>query len=110
MKARIQPSAIHDHRMSHKMLGPGCLCPMMDANGPGFVEAAIYVPTSGEHWGKYTAACAKDVCGYCGMSFVSHALSLVLTYLYQVPLEQHYNKPGPVECYDRRGKWIQNHS
>jgi hypothetical protein len=42
--------------------------------------------------------------------FVSCTLSLVLTYLYEVPLEQHYDKPGPVERYDRRGKWIQNNS
>jgi hypothetical protein len=48
---------------------------MMDANAPDFVEAAIYVPTNGEHWGKYTAACAKEVCGYCGMSlFVAYTL------------------------------------
>ena len=52
-QARIHPSALHGHRMSHRMLGPCCLCPMMDASKPDFIEAAIYVTSDGEHAGEY---------------------------------------------------------
>jgi hypothetical protein len=39
---------------------------MMDAKESDFVEAAIYVATEGEQWGRYVASCAKDLCGYYG--------------------------------------------
>ena len=68
MEARIHPSALNDHRISHRMLGPCCLCPMLDASAPDFVEAVIDMDPSGKHAGQYVAACAKDRCGYLGKS------------------------------------------
>jgi len=35
------------------MLGPCCLCPLVDQNGPDFVEAAIYVVSTGALSGEY---------------------------------------------------------
>ena len=66
MEARVTPSSLLDHRISHRMLGPCCLCPMMDAMKPDFVEAAIYMASDGDNAGKYVATCAKDECGYFG--------------------------------------------
>jgi len=57
---------MQDHRISHRMLGPCCLCPMMDESNPDFVEAAIYKASNGDQMGEYIAACAKDKCGYVG--------------------------------------------
>lgn len=48
------------------MLGPCCLCPLINPTGPDFVEAAIYVATSGTYAGEYVTSCAKDACGYLG--------------------------------------------
>lgn len=64
--ARIPPSDMQTHRISYRMLGPCCLCPLMDINKPDFVEAAIYMATDGEQAGQFVASCAKDECGYFG--------------------------------------------
>ncbi|KIM80674.1 hypothetical protein PILCRDRAFT_89605 [Piloderma croceum F 1598] len=63
-EARISPSAMQEYHISHRMLGPCCLCPMLDANKPDFIEAAIYKASDGEHRGHFVATCAKDDCGY----------------------------------------------
>ena len=68
MQARVTPSAMQDHRISHRMLGPCCLCPMMDPMTPDFVEAAIYMASDGDNTGQYVATCVKDECGYFGES------------------------------------------
>jgi hypothetical protein len=39
---------------------------MMDITKPAFIEAAIYIATTGEQAGKYVATCAKNECGYAG--------------------------------------------
>jgi hypothetical protein len=62
----IHPSTMQDHCVSHRMLGPNCLCPMVDANKPDFIEAAIYKASVSEQAGQYVATCVKDECGYYG--------------------------------------------
>jgi hypothetical protein len=64
VEGRIPPSEMQAYRTSHRMLGPCCLCPLMDAATPNFVEAAIYMATDGEEAGQFVARCAKDACGY----------------------------------------------
>jgi hypothetical protein len=69
MEARaIHPSDLRSHRLSHRMLGPCCLCPLVDQNGPDFVEAAIYIPSTGALSGEYVASCALRKCSYFGKS------------------------------------------
>lgn len=48
------------------MLGPCCLCPMVNENGPDFVEAAMYMVTTGKFAGHYVIGCVEDRCGYLG--------------------------------------------
>lgn len=49
------------------MLGPCCLCPLVDNKMPDFVESAIFQATSGRFAGEYVAACASEPgCGYLG--------------------------------------------
>lgn len=66
-KERVRPSELQEHRMTHRVLGPCCLCPM-HASQPDFVEAAIYVLPVGPFSGQYVASCAQDRCGYFGES------------------------------------------
>jgi hypothetical protein len=45
----IEARTIEDHRaISHRMLEPRCLCPMMDPTRLNFIEAAIYVQPLGQ--------------------------------------------------------------
>src|ERR1700676_1486706 len=75
-QGRVHPSILQDHRMSNRMLGPCCLCPMTDASKPDFIKSAIYVASGGDWEGQYVATCAKDLCGYCGMPpCASHTLT-----------------------------------
>ncbi len=95
----ISPPAMQDHRISHRMRGPCCLCPLMDESKPDIVEAAIYVVSEEGQGGQYVAACAKDECGYFGKS--STVAAYVLTFLtchHQVPLERFYERPGPMKA------------
>jgi len=64
VEARIPPSEMQIHRISHRMVGPCCLCPLMDVTKPNFVEAAMDMATDGEEAGQFVARCAKDECGY----------------------------------------------
>ena len=66
MEARIHPFTLNDHHISYRMLGPCCLCPMLDASTPDFVEAVIDIDSSGKHAGQYVAACTKNRCSYLG--------------------------------------------
>lgn len=64
---RVPPSELASYRQTHRMLGPCCLCPMVDRNMPDFVESAIFLATVGHYAGEYVAACAsKSGCGYMG--------------------------------------------
>ena len=63
---RITPDAMRQYRSTNDMLGLCCLCPLINPTGPDFVEAAIYLATSGTYVGQYVASCAKDNCGYLG--------------------------------------------
>jgi hypothetical protein len=65
-EGRIQPSELRGHRQTHCVLGPGCLCPLLEASLPDFVESTIYMPTHGPWAGHYVAACARDRCAYIG--------------------------------------------
>jgi hypothetical protein len=87
------------------MLGPCCLCPLVDQNGPDFVEAAIYVVSTGALSGEYVASCALEKCGYFGRSFELPVNGkLPLTSIIQVFMERLHNKHGlPIRCYPRRG-------
>ena len=40
--ARVEPCHLQAWRVSHRVLGPCCLCPMADDAEPDFKEAAIY--------------------------------------------------------------------
>ena len=51
---------------TNDMLGPCCLCSLINPMGLDFVEAAIYLATSGAYAGEYVASCATDNCGYLG--------------------------------------------
>src|ERR1700683_611051 len=66
LDTRVEPHALQDHRISHRMLGPCCLCPKLDIMKPDFIEAAIYKASEGECEGQYVAGCAKNECGYIG--------------------------------------------
>ena len=66
LRGRITPSDLCEHRVTHRMLGPCCLCPMVDVNQPDFVEAAMYMPATGPFAGQYISTCAQDKCGYFG--------------------------------------------
>lgn len=69
LKNRVVPSALREHRQSHRFLGPCCLCPLLaeDPDDRGvFTEAAILIATSGLFFGEYVAMCAKGQCGYIG--------------------------------------------
>ena len=88
-RARISPSAMQDHRISHHMLGPCCLCPLMDKSKPDIVEAATYMVSEGDQGGQYVAVCAKDECSYFSKS--NTVAVYVLTFLtchHQVPLKR----------------------
>ena len=80
---RLGPSQIQEHRKTNTMLGPGCLCPLMDLGGPAFVEAAIYMVRKGPLAGQYIASCARDVCGYIGKPPTFGGPSQVLTTCYK---------------------------
>ena len=63
---RIAPDAMRQYRSTNDMLGPCCLCPLINPMGPDFVEATIYLATSGVYAGEYIASCTTDGCGYLG--------------------------------------------
>lgn len=66
---RVVPSSLRKHRLTNRFLGPCCLCPLLERNGPPvFTEAAMYLATSGPFHGQYIARCAHGVCGYIGQS------------------------------------------
>ena len=64
--SRIKPSDLREHRQTHCILAPCCLCPLLEAGLPNFVESVIYLPTSGPWAGLYVAACARERCAYIG--------------------------------------------
>ena len=64
--SRVVLSELQNYCTSHRMLGPCCLCPMIDVDQPDFVEAAMYMPSSGPFAGQYIAMCARDRCEYFG--------------------------------------------
>jgi hypothetical protein len=63
---RVSPSDLRFHRLSHAMLGPCCLCPLLKNSGEDFVESAIYMVGHGLYAGEYVASCANGECGYFG--------------------------------------------
>jgi hypothetical protein len=65
-RVRVHPSELRAYRMSHRMLGPCCLCPLFDATNPDYVEAPMYMKPKGPHAGHYVASCVEDRCGYFG--------------------------------------------
>ncbi|KIM80245.1 hypothetical protein PILCRDRAFT_89795 [Piloderma croceum F 1598] len=79
--AHIHPSELHNHHMSHRMLGPCCLCPPAYPNGPDFVEAAMYMVPKGSLSGQYVTSCAQG----------------------KLMMERLYNNTGlPIKCYPQR--------
>jgi len=81
---------------------------MVDETNPDFVEAAIYMASDGGQAGKYIATCAKDECGYYGRSSCASVRSNMFLTYYQVPLENFYDKPGPVQSYPRQSELFSN--
>ena len=70
MDGRIPLSELREHRQTHRVLGPSCLCPLLEAGLPDFVESTIYSPTSGPWVGLYVATCVREQCTYIGRCFV----------------------------------------
>jgi hypothetical protein len=65
--ARVEPHNLQAWRVSHRMLGPCCLCPMADHAEPDFKEAAIHQMRNASTGSQcYVASCAWDLCGYFG--------------------------------------------
>ena len=105
MDRRIQPSDLREHRRTHRLLGPNCLCPVLEAAEPDFVESTIYVPTSGPWLGLYVATCARERCAYVGKCLVtSHNGAISDSQSPIVVLEHLYHMLGlPIKSYMKRG-------
>jgi hypothetical protein len=102
----VTPSELRAHRLSHQFLGPCCLCPSRPEEQRAFMEAAIFVVTSGRVSGEYVAGCAQGNCGYFG-KLLMHLSNLYLATQTpaQVYMERIHNKIGvPVKAYPPRGK------
>ena len=88
---RVAPSDLSEYRLAHNFLGPSCLCAADTGDRTAYVEAAIFVPLTGEFTGEYIATCASDSCGYWSEFFPSNGLkrkvdaliSLYGTYVYE---------------------------
>jgi hypothetical protein len=80
----ITPSDLRDHRRSHQFLGPCCMCPLTTGQ-PAFVEAAIYMATSGRAIGEYIVECAMGKCGYISklLRYLNHNRHLKITQMEQ---------------------------
>ena len=63
---RVTPSDLTDHRMSHRFLGPCCICPAIIEGRTEFSEAAFVMLMSGPRVGQYVARCASGECKYVG--------------------------------------------
>jgi hypothetical protein len=66
LDVRVEPHNLQAWRVSHRMLGPCCLCPMANVAEPDFKEAAIYQMPCASKGREYVASCARDLCGYFG--------------------------------------------
>jgi hypothetical protein len=89
----IQPCKLHDHCMSHQMLGPCCFCPLAYPSGPDFMEAAIHMVLKGLFAGEYVASCAKGRCNYFSKSSTLLRASLadpIHPSIYGAPLHQEW--------------------
>jgi len=65
--ARIHPSDLNEYCTMHQMFGPCCFCPLVDVNGPDFVESEICMVGPGSSFvGEYVAMCKLQRCGYFG--------------------------------------------
>ena len=78
MPVRIAPDALRQYQSTNNMLGPCCLCPLINPMGPNFVETMIYLTTSGMYAGEYVASCTKDDCSYLGEFCCLPTMRLVL--------------------------------
>ena len=63
---RVTPSDLAAHRLSHRFLGPRCLCMLENYSRGSHKEAVIVILTRGPHVGEYVARCATGRCGYFG--------------------------------------------
>lgn len=77
---RKHPDLFRSLRETTVMLGPCCLCPLLDESGPDYVEAAMYMATVGPYAGQYVIGCANDQCGYLGQSKMRSAKGLNTVY------------------------------
>jgi hypothetical protein len=68
---RVTPSDLREHRMSHRFLGPCCICPAITEGRNEFTEAAFVMLTSGPRVGHYVARCASGECKYIGEPMAS---------------------------------------
>ncbi|KAI0055417.1 hypothetical protein BV25DRAFT_1842988 [Artomyces pyxidatus] len=86
-RERIPLSDLEDHRVSHSLKGPYCLCPLIgrfDGSDPDS-KASISLRTTGRFSGQYVTSCKHDRCGYF------------------VPIERFYTNRGlPVRLYPLR--------
>jgi hypothetical protein len=61
---RVTPSDLAAHRLTHRFLGPCCICPAIIEGGTAFTEAAFVMTLSGRRFGQYVARCANGTCKY----------------------------------------------
>jgi hypothetical protein len=66
MGVRVIPSGLGSHRLSHRLRGPCCVCPMRPGTTETYVETAIEVAVRGRYAGEYIAVCEERECGYMG--------------------------------------------
>ena len=93
---RITPSGMDDHRLTHRFLGPCCLCPLEHTGQYAFTEAAMVMETSGRYVGQYVASCACDSCGYYGKT-VTHILT-EFTHRQWSQYRAHLHQNGRAPC------------
>ena len=67
-EACIVPSVLHKYHQNHQFLGLCCSCLLLvlQSEGLDFIEAAIYVPSSGPCAGECIAQCVRSQCDYLG--------------------------------------------
>ncbi|KAI0374581.1 hypothetical protein BV20DRAFT_1048641 [Pilatotrama ljubarskyi] len=111
---RVTPDELVTHRLTHKFLGPGCMCALRNPTADAFVEASIFCVERGAHTGEWVAACASSACKYFVLLEKFYAKNGVPCKMYPrrnadeapapdpVVLERPFEIPSPVASPERR--------
>jgi hypothetical protein len=80
------------------------MCPLVDTNGPDFVESVIRNATTGPFVGEYAAMCARERCGYFGELLQPNICPILVNARKIVPMERMFSRPNIIgEEYPLRG-------